>query len=207
MIEAIQHALQTYPWAGLLLVLLFAWLEYVFPPAPGDSIMLFGCFLAGTGVLSVGATLAVCLTGSIMGALTAYAIGGRLGRSYFFLRTRWARNELTRLERSFARFGAPLLLINRFLPGVRGVFLYGAGISRLPVRAVILHSTVSNILWIALIAWVGMGIGSSWEEVQVVFRRYVWTIGIGLAVYVIYRIARARHLRRRTPEDPVTRSS
>jgi membrane protein DedA with SNARE-associated domain len=203
MIEAIHNTLQAYPWMGLLLVVLLAWLEYVFPPAPGDSIMLFACFLAGAGTLSLPATLAACLGGSIAGALTAYAIGARLGRSYFFLRSRWARSELKRLERGFARFGARMLLINRFLPGVRGVFLYGAGIGRLPWRAVLVHSTLSNILWVALIAWGGIRLGSSWDEVQVVFRRYVWAIAIGMTVYFVFRVARARQLRRRDRENPV----
>jgi membrane protein DedA with SNARE-associated domain len=207
MTEAIHNTLQAYPWMGLLLVVLLAWLEYVFPPVPGDSIMLFACFLAGAGALSLPATLAACLVGSIAGALTAYAIGARLGRSYFFLRSDWARAELERLERGFARFGARLLLVNRFLPGVRGVFLYAAGIGRQPWRGVLIHSTVSNILWVSLIAWGGIRLGSSWDEVQVVFRRYVWMIAIGLTVYFVFRVARARHLRRRRREDPVTPAS
>jgi membrane protein DedA with SNARE-associated domain len=198
MIEAIHSALQAYPWMGLLLVVLFAWLEYVFPPAPGDSVMLFACFLAGAGVLSLPATLAACLLGSVAGAMTAYGTGARLGRSYFFLRSNWARTEIDRLERGFARFGARVLLVNRFLPGVRGVFLYAAGIGRLPWRAVFLHSTLSNLLWIALIAWAGASLGSSWEEVRAVFRRYVWAIAVGLTVYFVLRIARTRRLRRRT---------
>jgi len=204
MIEAIHVTLQAYPWMGLLLVVLLAWLEYVFPPAPGDSIMLFACFLAGAGALSLPATLAACLGGSIAGALTAYAIGARLGRSYFFLRSRWARAELERLERGFARFGAPMLLVNRFLPGVRGVFLYAAGIGRLPWRAVLVHSTVSNVFWIALIAWGGIHLGSSWEEVQVVFRRYVWGIAIGMTIYFVFRIARASRRNRGNPVAPPT---
>jgi membrane protein DedA with SNARE-associated domain len=207
MIEAIHNTLQAYPWMGLLLVVLLAWLEYVFPPVPGDSIMLFACFLAGAGSLSLPLTLAACLTGSITGAMTAYVIGARLGRSYFFLRSAWARAELGRLERGFARFGAKVLLINRFLPGVRGVFLYAAGIGRLPWRAVLIYSTLSNICWVALIAWGGIHLGSSWEEVQAVFRRYVWAIAIGLTVYFVFRVARARQLRRRSRENPVAPST
>jgi len=190
--EAIHQTLVQHPWAGLALVALLAWLEYVFPPVPGDSVMLLACFLAGAGVLPRGATLATCLAGSILGALTAYAIGARLGRSYFFLRSAWARHELARLERGLARFGARLLLINRFLPGIRGVFLYGAGIGRVPLRQVVVYSTISNLLWVLLVAWAGTSIGSSWEDVQVVFRRYVWAIGIGLFVYVVATVARAR---------------
>ena len=196
MTEAIQNALLAAPWAGLLLVVLLAWLEYVFPPVPGDSTMLFACFLAATGSLPLPAVLAVCLLGSVLGAATAYAVGARLGRAYFFLRSEWAQAELRRLERAFERYGPRLLAVNRFLPGLRGVFLYGAGIGRLGWRPVMLYSTISNILWVLLIAWAGTSLGESWDDVWRAFRRYVWIIGGGTAAYIVVSIVRARRRRR-----------
>ncbi|HYS77532.1 MAG TPA: DedA family protein [Candidatus Dormibacteraeota bacterium] len=200
MSEAIQNAIEDHASSGLFLVVLLAWLEYVFPPAPGDSTMLFAFFLAGRGTLSLPAVAAAALSGSVLGAMTAYAVGARLGRSYFFLRSAWARRELARIEHGYARHGARFLLLNRFLPGVRGFFLYAAGIGGLRARAVLIHSTVSNVLWIALLAWGGTSLGSTWEEVRVVFRRYVWGIAIFLAVYVVLAVVRAR--RRSVPVTP-----
>jgi len=200
MSEAIQNAIAAHASSGLLLVVLLAWLEYVFPPSPGDSTMLFAFFLAGRGTMSLPAVAAAALSGSILGAMTAYAIGARLGRSYFFLRSAWARAELARIERWYARHGARFLLINRFLPGVRGFFLYAAGITRLGAGAVLIHSTVSNLLWILLLAWGGTSLGSTWEEVRVVFRRYVWGIALFLVVYVVLAVVRAR--RRSAPVTP-----
>ncbi len=197
MSEAIQETLRAHPWQGLLLVALMAWLEYIFPPVPGDSTMLFACFFAGTGALPLTAVVLACLCGSVAGAASAYGIGARLGRSYFFLRSEWARAELQRLEGGFARYGARLLAVNRFIPGLRGFFLYGAGIARLGWRPVLIHSTLSNVLWVGLIAWGGTSLGSSWEEVRVVFRRYVWGIAIFLTLYVLAAVASARRRRRR----------
>jgi membrane protein DedA with SNARE-associated domain len=199
--EAIHQTLLLHPVLGLLLVGLVAWLEYVFPPAPGDSVMLLACFLAGTGSLPKTGTIAACLLGSVLGSFTAYYAGVKLGHSYFFLRSSWARHELERLERGFARFGARLLAVNRFLPGIRGVFLYGAGIGRVPFRDVALYATLSNVLWVMLIAWAGTSLGSSWEDVERIFRRYVWAIGIGTALYVAVSIARARRRRRLNPSS------
>ena len=195
MTEAIHSALLAAPWAGLLLVVLLAWLEYVFPPVPGDSTMLFACFLAAAGSLPLSAVLLACLVGSVLGAATAYAVGARLGRSYFFLRSEWAQAELLRLERAFERYGARLLAVNRFLPGLRGVFLYGAGIGRLGWKPVMLYSTLSNVLWILLIAWAGTSLGESWDEVWRAFRRYVWIIGCATAAYIVVSIVRARRRR------------
>ncbi len=203
MSEAIQNAIAAHASSGLFLVVLLAWLEYVFPPSPGDSTMLFAFFLAGRGSMSLPAVAVAALSGSVLGAMTAYAIGARLGRSYFFLRSGWAREELARIERWYARHGARFLLINRFLPGVRGFFLYAAGITRLQAGAVLIHSTASNILWILLLAWGGTSLGSTWEEVRLVFRRYVWGIALFMAIYVVLAVVRSR--RRRSA--PVTPSS
>jgi len=188
----VQRILLSHPVAGLILVAFLAFLEYIVPPVPGDSTMLFACFLAATGTLRFAPVILACLAGSIAGAACAYAIGARLGRSYFFLRSKWAGQELARLERGFRRFGPRLLLINRFLPGVRAVFLYAAGMGRLGWRAVLIDSTISNILWVALIAWAGRSLGSSWDEVSVVFRRYVWSIALLTTLYVIVTVVRAR---------------
>lgn len=196
MSEAIQHAMAAHAWAAVVLVALLAWLEYVFPPVPGDSTMLFGFFLAGAGWLPLPLVAAVAFLGSVAGAWTAYAFGARLGGGYFFLRSAWARDELARVERGFARFGPRLLAVNRFIPGVRGFFLYAAGMARVPRRTVLIHSSVSNALWVALLAWGGTRLGKSWDDVRVVFGRYVWAIAIGLGVYVVVTVARARRRRR-----------
>jgi membrane protein DedA with SNARE-associated domain len=196
MVEAIQHAMAAHAWEALLLVFLLAWLEYVFPPVPGDSTMLFGFFLAGSGALSFPAVVLAALSGSVLGALTAYRLGARLGRTYFFLKSAWARDELAKVERWFGRFGPRLLAVNRFLPGVRGFFLYAAGIGRMEARGVVIYSSLSNALWVAVLAWGGTGLGSSWEEVRLVFRRYVWGIAVFLGLYLGVSIARSRRRRR-----------
>jgi membrane protein DedA with SNARE-associated domain len=194
--EAIQHAMAAHAWEALVIVFLLAWLEYVFPPVPGDSTMLFGFFLAGSGALSFPAVFLAALSGSVLGALTAYRLGARLGRTYFFLKSAWAREELAKVERWFGRFGPRLLAVNRFIPGVRGFFLYAAGIGRMEARGVVIYSSLSNVLWVAVLAWGGTGLGSTWEEVRVVFRRYVWGIAVFLAVYLGLSVARSRRRRR-----------
>ena len=112
MTEAIQSAMTAHLWAGLFLVFLMAWLEYVFPPVPGDSTMLFGFFLAEASGRALWPVAAAAIGGSVLGALTAYALGSRLGRSYFFLRSAWAKEELGRLERWFIRLGPGLLVVS-----------------------------------------------------------------------------------------------
>jgi membrane protein DedA with SNARE-associated domain len=109
-----------HPYLGLLLVAAAGTGEYLFPPLPGDTVMLFGFFLAGHGDLPFAWVLASALGGSMLGAEVAYSLGDRLGHSYFFIRrSRLAAAALTTLERYFQRFGVGMILVS-VPPGAQG---------------------------------------------------------------------------------------
>lgn len=172
-------------WLGVALVGFAGMVEYLLPPFPGDTLMLFGFFLAGHGDLPLAAVFAAAFLGSALGAELAYQLGARLGGSYFFLqRSRFAKRALPTIQRYFARFGTPMILVNRFLPVVRGFFLYSAGMGKMPRGATFLYASLSNLAWILLIAWVGHHFGSSWERLQTVFKAYSGFIGVILLVYL-----------------------
>ncbi len=187
------------PAVGLTLVALAGLMEYLLPPFPGDTLMLLGFFLAGHGDLPFAGVLAAALLGSLAGAGAAYALGARLGKSYFFLRrSRLTATALPALERYLARFGTGLLLVNRFLPVLRGFFLYAAGMGRMSRTSTFLCANVSNLAWILLIAWVGRRFGTSWDRLERVFRAYTGVIGAVLLVYVVLTLLRFR-FRKETP--------
>ena len=82
MIQVLQHDNM---WLGIALVAFAGMAEYIFPPFPGDSLMLFGFFLAGRGDLPLAGVFGGAFLGSLVGAELAYQLGARLGGSYFFL--------------------------------------------------------------------------------------------------------------------------
>jgi membrane protein DedA with SNARE-associated domain len=189
--------LQQAPALTLALIALAGLGEYLLPPLPGDTLMLFGFFLAGRGDLSLAAVFAAAMIGSAGGAAAAYWLGDRMGRSYFFLRrSRLTAATLPALERYFDRFGVGLILVNRFLPVLRGFFLYAAGIGRMRRGPTMVCANLSNLAWLLLIAWVGHRFGSSWEELRQVFRTYAAVIGGIFLLYVAITLWRSRSRRK-----------
>ncbi len=177
------------PVVGLTLVALAAVLEYLLPPFPGDTFLLLGFFLAGHGDLPFAGVLAAALVGSLAGAGAAYRLGARMGKSYFFLRrSRFTATALPTLERCLGRFGTGLLLLNRFLPVLRGFILYAAGMGRMPRTTTLLCANASNLAWVLLIAWAGHRFGTSWDRLQQVFRAYTGVIGAILLAYVAFTL-------------------
>ena len=185
------HWIGPHNW-GLAFGVLFAagMFEYLFPPVPGDTLMLFGFFMVGRGDLPLWLAFGAALAGSSAGAFLAYRLGYRLGGRYFFLR-RSARtgSMVARLERWFARYGARVVVVNRFLPGVRAFFLFLAGMRRLPLGPVMLYATLSNLGLLVMFAFLGMRLGEVWSDVERGFRAAFLLLGVtflgGLVTWLV----------------------
>lgn len=148
--------------------------EYVIPILPGDTVTLFGAFLAtstGRHPLLVYGAINV---GSIGGALLAYAVGrwlaGRPGSPVF--KSERARRAIAATQARFARHGAMYLVVNRFLPALRAFFFVAAGMIRMPVWQVLLYGGVSALAWNGLILTVAYFVGDNWQALQRIFERY-----------------------------------
>lgn len=184
-----------------LVVFASSLIEYVLPPFWGDTFILLGFFLAGQGAVGWPSIFAAAILGGIAGAAIAYALGRRYGlraARRFTGRRRGGRSR-ERLNRLYRRFGERVLLVNRFLPVVRGLLLYGAGAMHLRPRPVMIYTAIGNIAWVALLMAVGLATGGTWNEIQAAFRSSSRAIGIltfaavaiALVVVVWYQ-ARAR---------------
>jgi membrane protein DedA with SNARE-associated domain len=176
-----------------------ALIEYVFPPFPGDLIVVFSAFLVvrrGWPALPVyGAVVA----GSALGLMLVYAAGGWLARSEARWRRPWMvrlRPRIDALVARFERHGTLYILVNRFLPSVRAMFFLAAGMARLPWWRVLLAGVASAAAWNAALFLVGRTVGTSWERLKSVAETYSLVLWSLLAVAAMAWLFR-RWLRRR----------
>jgi membrane protein DedA with SNARE-associated domain len=163
-------------------------IEYVFPPFPGDTIVLFGAFLAATAGYHPLIVYAALTGGSMVGASGTY-FGGRWiaanrTRLPRFLQTDQARWAFDRLDEQFQRYGAAYLAVNRFLPAMRAFFFIGAGMARMPFGRVLFFGGLSAAAWNALLLAVGYGVGANWEYLQRIFGRYSAVVAVLVALVV-----------------------
>ena len=79
MAEALRHLVQALgPW-GLPLLAVAATAEYLFPPFPGDTVTLFGAFLAVAGKLNWALVWGAVTLGSGVGLTLDWWVGRWLG--------------------------------------------------------------------------------------------------------------------------------
>lgn len=174
-------------WAAPILAAAAA-IEYIFPPFPGDTVTLAGAVLARLGGWSVPLVFSALLTGNLLGAMTDYLVGRQLLNPERLLKRRRIANHEGALKRvldGFARHGPALLVVNRFLPGIRALFFVAAGMARVRPAAVLFYAALSAALWTALLLAAGFLVGDNLPLLEELFRRYFQVAWIFIALVAV----------------------
>lgn len=135
-----------------------AFIEYVFPPFPGDTVVVAGAVLVGAHGWGLGPVFVAVLAGTLVGVAVDLAIGRRVPVERLSGRS---REVVDQLVGAFRRHGAVLLAANRFVPGVRALFFVAAGIAGLRTGPVLAWALVSATAWNLLLLWVGSTVGQN----------------------------------------------
>jgi membrane-associated protein len=202
------HLLQTQALPIAVVVLfLGSIIEYVFPPFPGDTVFLFGAFLAGRDILPIWLVFLTGSLGSLVGSLGIYALGKTKGRDYFIKKDFpfFSADKVRALENRFARWGGIIIAVNRFAPGFRPFFFVAAGIARMPLLTVTVYSLISITVWNVGIFYLGYRLGQQWEKmkhfVQVYSTVVFVFISAALILYIVVMVAAARHKKKKASDS------
>ncbi len=181
-----------------------SFIEYVFPPFPGDTVVVIGAWYAVHGKLSWLSTFAAVIVGAVGGAFIDYQVGLLLGRGLD--RSAERRGPLTaerlgRVEESYRRWGVLLLLANRFLPGIRAFVFVAAGAARIPLAKVLVFGGLSAALWDGLLLSAGAMLVKSLPELGTLIARYTAAAWIAMGAVAVFFGARALWRRSRKGES------
>jgi membrane protein DedA with SNARE-associated domain len=177
--------------------------ENLFPPIPGDTITAFGAFMVGTGRLGYLPVYLATTAGSVFGFMLLVLVGRFLEREFFMKKNYrfFSAESIVSAEQWFGRYGYFVVLVNRFLPGIRSVISLVSGITRLNLWFVLLLATVSASVWNLIWIQVGFLLGNNWQTVKeqagLILKRYNIAAAIVIALiisgFIIYRIIGNRH--------------
>ncbi len=157
----------------LAILLIAAWVEYIFPPFPGDTIIVCGAFLAATHQLNLFLVLGVSIAGSMVGALCDFYLGKWIKNKRDKSRHSKKSSQIDILIKRFKRHGAIYMTINRFFPGVRALFFIAAGMADLKAKAVLFWAGISALIWNILLVTLGFAVGKNWDRFRVFITSYI----------------------------------
>ncbi len=185
-----------------------ALIEYVFPPFPGDTIVVLGGVYAARGQKPWWLVFAVITLGSVIGAALDYGLGVKIGERLERFPDRrlpfgLQHQKIHEAQERMRRVGSLLILINRFLPAVRGVLFVAAGAARIPFGRVMLLGAASAMAWNVLLIGLGLLVGGNAERLESLLRTYQVAVGAALGTVALVLGVRFILRRRQKRSGPI----
>ncbi len=132
---------------------------------PGDTLLFAIGVFAATGALHQPIWL-VCLVlcaAAVLGNVVGYEIGYRLGETFLRGERRRVRfvhpRHIERTEQFFVRYGAPAIVLARFVGVVRTLITVVAGAARMNRARYLTYSTAGAVVWAVGITLLGYFLG------------------------------------------------
>ncbi len=179
---------------GAFAVFLNVLLTQAGAPLPAVPTLLVGGALTLSGPLYFMELLPAAITGALIGDGLWYLAGKRYGRHVMALLCRVSLSPdscVRRTRTQFERWGAPLLLISKFVPGLSTVSSALLGTMRTPFSTFVLYNLGGSALWAAI--WLMLGrvahdsIDQALRQLDLLGTRAVALIVLLAAVYVAAR--------------------
>jgi membrane-associated protein len=132
----------------------------IFTFFPGDTLLFVAGTFASIGVIKIYWLFIILSLAAILGDNLNYAIGKYFGEK-ILLKKRWVKEEnIIKTKRFFERNGAKTIILARFIPVIRSVAPFVAGISEMKYKKFFSYNVIGGILWVALMLSVGYFFGS-----------------------------------------------
>lgn len=191
------------PFWFYLFIFLSGLVENLFPPYPGDTVTFIGGYLAGTGVLTFSLVFFSASLGCLAGAMILYILGKSKGRG-IFLKNKgrvFNKTQLEKVENWFKRYGEKVLLLSRFLTGIRSVVALTAGVGNVNVQKMTGYTLISIVLWNGIILFSAVKVQKNWREILEmiqVYNKVVLTVVIVIVIIWLIKILKGKFAKNQT---------
>lgn len=194
--QQVLHWITQYGYLAIFFLLVFGIIGL---PIPDETLLTFTGYLVYRGNLSLPLAFATAVAGSASGITISYALGRSFGLAVLHRYGKYLHLTPERLARAhawFERIGHWALTVGYFIPGVRHLTAYAAGISEVAPHQFALFAYSGSILWVSTFLSLGYFLGERWEAVQKNVDHYLVGISVAIAIllvaYLIWRRLQGR---------------
>lgn len=183
------------PWAyGAIGAVIFAETGLVVTPwLPGESLLLTSGTLAGTGILSIWVLAPLLFVAAFLGDVCNYLIGRFVGRHLLSKPRRYLRPEhVAQAHEFYERHGGLAIVLARFLPVVRTLAPFVAGVAGMELHRLMAFAAVAAGLWVTIFCGAGYWFGSyDWVQDYLALAlalAVAASAAPGFVIYVAHRV-------------------
>ncbi|MFP3121557.1 DedA family protein [Ectobacillus funiculus] len=182
--QQLMGLLMHYGYLGLILALAGG---VVGLPVPDEVLLTFVGYNVSRGHMTYFVALASGYAGAFLGITISYILGLKLGLPALRKwgpKLRITEDNIQRTHTLFDKYGPVVLVVGYYLPGVRHLSAYFAGISSMSVRKFCFYAYTGALLWVSLFITLGMKLGDHWSYVESCIHQY----GIYLFFFSVFSI-------------------
>lgn len=176
------------PWIyGLLFLIVFAETGLVVTPfLPGDTLLFAAGMLSNASKsvpnpLNIYVVLLVLSVAPVVGDLCNYNLGRVVGRKLVAKKKILKPEHIEKTNKFFAKHGPKAIMLARWVPVVRTMAPFVAGIGEMPFRTFIKFSVLGALVWV----WVCVGAGYFFGRIPVVRDNFEIAMLAMIAITVI----------------------
>ena len=181
--------------------IVFPALDAVLPVLPSETIIItLGVATAGSADPRIALLVACAAAGAFLGDNLCYLLGRRFGP---WIDRRFFRSEKGAKQRAWAvqsleRYGIPLIVACRFIPGGRTAVMLSCGIVRYDRRRFIIATAIAGVIWACYAFFIGRLGGKAFEDKPWagLLLAFGGTLAISALIELVRRL-RARRAQRR----------
>lgn len=170
-------------------------------PVPDETLLTFTGYLVFRGTFRLPLAFAAAFAGSSCGITVSYLLGRTFGLKLIHRYGRYLRIREEHVAKAHAWFhkaGHWSLTFGYFIPGVRHLTAYAAGMSDLEAPQFALFAYSGAGLWVSAFLALGYFLGDRWEAVENNIHEYlVYLTLAGIVALAVYLIGRRRRQRAR----------
>jgi membrane protein DedA with SNARE-associated domain len=173
-------------------------LDAIVPVLPSETaVIALGVATAGSTDPRIALLILVAAAGAFAGDNLSYLIGRRFGplaerRLFATSRGRAARQWA---EHSLERYGVPLIIVCRFIPGGRTAVTVACGLTGYSRRKFVAGTGVAAVIWVLYAFWLGRLGGQAFEDSP--WAGFALATGVALVITGLVEAGRRLSRRRR----------
>jgi membrane protein DedA with SNARE-associated domain len=170
---------------GIVLMLLLGGLG---APFPEEVVLAAGGLAAHPSREALAITILAGWLGVLAGDSLIYSLGRFFGGNV--LRHRWMARHLTpeklqRFETYLAQRGPKIILVIRFMTGLRAPAFFSAGAMRFPYRTFLMFDGLAAMVSVPALVVLGFTMGKHLELIQQQMEKFGLYIGLGVVLLIL----------------------
>ncbi|MDH4262112.1 MAG: DedA family protein [Spirochaetia bacterium] len=167
-----------------LFLFVSVFIENIFPPYPGDTVVVFAGYIAGMGHLKFSHLLISIISGNLLSATVMYYFGLEIME---FMSNRlkneklikiFSRKGLESTHKWFERYGFWAVVFSRFSAGIRFFVAIIAGMVRMHISIFLFAFLIATILWNSILVYGGYVLGKNWNQLLKYIQLYSGLVAV-----------------------------